>query len=419
MNDLDLLFIFGKREVWEKYAGVVKDHNLTKEALQIFKDIGEWYDEDATRLTIDWDSFGTWFKHVKHSTFKTEVMELYVKIFENLGKITTSPIEKELIESFITRDFLTRIADTALRGAEGTKVVSIEDISTIIDEHKTAVGVTVEDNYIVEGDIHDLLSHVISGGGYDWRLNELNKSLGPLRKGDFIVITARPDAGKTTLLASESTFMGAQMAKDKHVLWFNNEEEGRKVKFRIIQAAIGWSTPQIEAQPHKAYELYEAEVGSLDKILVYDRSSFTVKDVRRILDKYDTGLIIFDQLRKVHGFEKEGGNEVGRLQLVFQQAREWAKEFAPVITVHQASGDAEGQRWIELNQLHMSKTDIAGEADAVLSLGRTHEGGFEKARFLYTPKNKLAGGPKSDPLLRNGKFEVEIIPELARFKGLL
>ena len=419
MNDLDLLFVFGKRATWEKYASVVKEHNLTKEALQIFKDISAWYDEDTTRTSIDWNAFATWFKHVKHPTFKPEVSELYEKIFDNLTKITASPIEADLIKSFITKDYLTRIADLSLRGAEGTKIVTIDDISVVIDEHNVAVGVTAEDSYIVEGDIHDLLAHVVSGGGYDWRLNELNKALGPLRKGDFIVMTARPDAGKTTLLASESTWMASQLPKEKHVLWFNNEEEGRKVKFRIIQAAIGWTTEQVEFNPNKAYELYEKEVGSLDKILVYDRASFTIRDVKRTLDKYDAGLIIFDQLRKVHGFEKEGGNEVGRLQLVFQQAREWAKEYAPVITVHQADGTAEGQKWIELNQLHMSKTDIVGEADAVISLGRTHEPGFEKTRFLYVPKNKLAGGPKSDNALRNGKFELTIEPEIARFRGTI
>lgn len=419
MNDLDLLWAFGKRTTWEKYAAVVKEHNLTKEALQIFKDISAWYDEDSTRIIIDWDAFSTWFKHVKHPTFKPEVSELYEKIFSNLTKIVTSPIEEDLIKSFITRDYLTRIADISLRGAEGTKVVTIEDISTIIEEHNTTVGIATEESYIVEEDIHGLLSHVVSGGGYDWRLNELNLGLGPLRKGDFIVITARPDAGKTTLLASESTYMAVQLPKEKHVLWFNNEEEGMKVKFRIIQAAIGWTTTQIESNPNKAYELYEAKVGALNKILVYDRSSFTVRDVKKTLDKYDAGLIIFDQLRKVHGYEKEGGNEVGRLQLVFQQAREWAKEYAPVITVHQADGTAEGQRYIELNQLHMSKTDIVGEADAVVSLGRTHEPGFEHSRFLYIPKNKLAGGPKSDNKFRNGKFEIEILPEIARFKGAL
>jgi replicative DNA helicase len=420
MNDLDLLFVFRKKEIYDKYSHFVQEHTVSKEVHQIIKDMGVYFSTDVTRLEIEWSSFLTWFKHKQHPTLKTELLVIYEKIFDNLTKILTSPVEKELIEAYIEKDYLTRIADTSLRGAEGTKVTSINDVQTLCDEYNTVIGSVLDaEKYLVTEDIHDLLSHVRGTGGLNWRLNELNLALGPLRKGDFITLTARPDSGKTTMLAAESTYMAKQLQPDQTVLWFNNEEEGKKVKFRIIQAAIGWPSAAIEANPVMAYNLYEKEVGSLKKILIYDRPAFSYRDVHAVLKDYNPGLIIFDQLRKVKGFEKEGGNDVGRLQLLFQQAREWAKEFAPVINVHQARGDAEGQRWIELNQMHGSQTDIQGEVDAVVSLGRTHEPGFEKSRFLYTPKNKMAGGPKSDEKYRNGKFEVEIDAPIARFKGTI
>ena len=69
--------------------------------------------------------------------------------------------------------------------------------------------------------------------------------------------------------------------------------------------------------------------------------------------------------------------------------------------------------------MHGSQTDIQGEADAIIALGRTHEPGFEQSRFIYIPKNKLAGGPLSDESQRNGKFEVLIQPDIARFKTTL
>lgn len=575
MNDLDLLFIFRKRETYEKYAHFVQEHSVPKEVFQIIKDIGAYFITDVARIEVEWNSFATWFKHKQHPTMKSELIAIYEKIFSNLIAVVSSPVEKELIECYIEKDYLTRIADISLRGAEGSKVTSINDVQGLCDEYNTVIGSVLEaEKYLVTEDIHGLLSHVRGKGGLNWRLNELNKALGPLRKGDFITLTARPDCisgsarvrvvrgkrcydahrssrvysmrnlervqknnplpmwimclneetkelsyeeidnlwssgkkdtisiqagsnvlectedhlvytqsgwkkagslivntdyilvrdysnqnktklervvsitntgekecfdismkgsnknflvedcivhncGKTTMLAAESTFMANQLLKEQTVLWFNNEEEGKKVKFRIIQAAIGWTSAAIEANPVKAYNLYEKEVGTLKKILIYDRPAFSYRDVHAVLKDYNPGLIIFDQLRKVKGFEKEGGNDVGRLQLLFQQAREWAKEFAPVINVHQARGDAEGQKWIELNQMHGSQTDIQGEVDAVIALGRSHEPGFEKSRFLYMPKNKMAGGPTSDEKYRNGKFEVEIQPEIARFKGVL
>lgn len=420
MNDLDLLYLFSKREVYEKYSLLVKEHNVSKEVWTIIKDMEVWYKEDETRLNVDWNAFSTWFSIIKHSSFKTEVLDLYKKIFENMCTISFSTIEKDLLKAFMERDYLTRIADHALRGAEGTKAVTVEDISVLVDDYKKESGDVLEDKkYIVMDDIHSLLDHVVGSGGLNWRLPELNLALGPLRKGDFITLTARPDSGKTTMLAAESTFMAKQLPEDQNVIWFNNEEEGRKVKFRVLQAAIAWTTKAIKDNPIRAWDLYEKAVGTTSKILIYDRPSFSIKDVSIILKEYNPGLIIFDQLRKVKGFEKEAGSDVQRLQLIFQQAREWAKEYAPVINVHQARGDAEGQKWIELNQMHGSQTDIQGEVDAVISLGRTHEAGLEKERYIYIPKNKLAGGGTSDEGFRNGKFVLEIQPEIARFKGFV
>lgn len=419
MNDIEILKVFSKRGTWERYSSYVKEHNVTKETFVILKCIDEYYTSDTTRLEIEWETFSTWFKVVKNSGMKPETIELYQKIFENIKTSTDTSVTEDIIAALTTKDYLTRIADIALRGAEGTAKTTIEDIIALTDEYEASSSSISGEDFIINDDIHGLIEHVSGGNGLDWRLEELNVSLGPLRKGDFITITARPDSGKTTMLAAESSFMAPQLTNEQCVLWFNNEEEGRKVKFRIIQAAIGWTTKDILANPIKAYAEYEKTVGHLKKILVYDRPSFSVRDVTAVLKDYNPGLIIFDQLRKVKGFEKEGGNDVGRLQLLFQQAREWAKEYAPVINVHQARGDAEGQRWIELNQMHGSQTDIQGEVDAIIALGRTHEPGLEYSRFIYTPKNKLSGGPKSNEKYRNGKWEVEIQPEIARFRGAL
>jgi hypothetical protein len=127
-------------------------------------------------------------------------------------------------------------------------------------------------------------------------------------------------------------------------------------------------------------------------------------------------LIIIDQLWKVKGFEKEATTEVDRQTRMFAWARSLAKIHCPVVTVHQADGSAEGQLWIEMNQLYGSKTGIQGEADAIITLGRSHESGYENIRGLYVPKNKMVG---DDPAFRNGKFEITIQGAIGRFKGEL
>jgi KaiC/GvpD/RAD55 family RecA-like ATPase len=246
-------------------------------------------------------------------------------------------------------------------------------------------------------------------------LDELNASIGPIGKGDFIVVGARPDAGKTTFLASEITHMASQLPPEGTLLWLNNEERCEKVQARIITAALGVPYENIEKDWASAYEEYCREInGDVGKIVLKDISGAYVSQINRVVKRLNPSVIVIDQLRKIHGFEREAGNETTRQELIFNWARDLAKEYAPVITVHQADGTAENQEWIDMSQLHMSKTGIQGEADAIITIGRTMT--KPKSRFIYVPKNKMQG---DDPAMRNGKFEVEIDGPCARFRGVL
>jgi len=418
-TDIDLLLVLSDKDTYYKYSNMISKY-LDKESELIVSAIDQWFTADPTRIVVDWAGLATWFKLVHQPGLKDEKQEFYQEVFNRLNNKPRDPtLAQQVVTSIVGRGYASAIANDAMLIAEGASSKDMDSLKSLMEEYEKEVGVVSKiDSYIVTEEIDQLFESVVGGHGYEWRLKELNEGLGPLRKGDFIVIGARPDAGKTTMLASECTFMAQQMAADQHVVWFNNEEEGKKVKWRVIQSALGWTNAQMSHDLKATREEYEKLMGRMDKIIIVDKKSpaLHANDIRPILDRYNPGLVIFDQLRKVHGFQKEA-NEVMRLQHLFQLGREIAKEYAPVLNVHQARGDAEGSKWPEMNQLHNSQTDIQGEADAIMMIGKSHEVGFEKSRFLYLPKNKLAGGPLSDPTKRNGKFEVLIKPEIARFES--
>ena len=417
MKDLDIIKILGKRSSYNRYMKYIQPHNVTTEAKTILADMEKWFEEDKTREEIDWNSFSTWFTHGAHPSMRADKALVYNKLLDRIISHTVDPtLEKSLIESFIGRDYGTRMAGVALRVAEGDSKADIEEIGDLLGGYHRELGKTAEiDSYLVSEDLDEILSSTIGGTGLDWRLPALNQALGPLRKGNFVIVGARPDSGKTTLLASEATFMASQLAPDEHVLWINNEEAGASVRSRIIQAGIGWTIPSMDKDKTGAWAKYCSEVGE-GKIKLSDKADISVKEIGELLEKFNVKLLIFDQLWKIKGFEKEAGLETQRLTMLFSQAREWAKEYCPVITVHQADGSAENEKYITMNQLYQSKTGIQGEADAIVTIGRTTQLGYEQSRFIYVPKNKLPGGPLSDPALRNGKFEIQILPEIARFK---
>lgn len=414
---LDILRVLGTRENHDRFIEVVKKHNLFSNKHKIiFDGISDYYEAFPNEEDIDWDKFETWF-WVSHPTMKQEKRDLYNIIMEKIREeLIDSDLEQKVIEEMTKRSYAADIAEKALKITDGQKI-ELDEITTIIDAYETEVGGLKEDSHVVSDDLDALINTTIAGGGLDWRLEYLNQMVGPVRKGDLCLIGARPEAGKTTFLASEGTYFAKQFKEGQKLIWFNNEEEGNKVKLRIVQAALGWTTEKIVTTPSvDVVAAFEAEMGRSvsECVLVYDKARITLRDIDRVLAKNEAGLIIFDQLRKVVGFNK-ASNELARLAGLYQYARELAKEVAPVVTVHQARGDAEGVKYIAQNQLEGSQTEIQGELDLQIMIGRSLDPSFEHNRYFNIVKNKLSGGPKTIKALRHGQFECVIEPDIARY----
>lgn len=411
--DKDILLVLQERDRYNKYIRFIKPSSVAEETYTILQSMGEWLKYNPEATTVSWSHFFAWFSLVRHAKMDKTKLDIYREVINNLES-SVVPDEthiRPLLEGLITRDFASRIAEDALRIADGDFSVGFHGIRDSCDERDRAIGkVASTDAHILLPSLEGL--ETTTAPGLKWRLNCLNDALGDLRQGNLIIAGMRPDTGKTTLLASEASFMAPQLSDDKSVLWVNNEEEGNTVWRRIIQSTLGIDNDKLDAALPKHIEEYKKLMGRMDKIIMFNKADVHARDVDHLLTKYNIGLIIFDQLWKVHGFDEVAGNEVVRQTMLFNWAREIAKKHAPVVAVHQADGSAEGVKWIDMSKLYGSKTGIQGEADAIITIGRIPEGG--NSRFLYVPKNKL---PKpGNPKLRNGMFEIEIIPDIGRWK---
>jgi hypothetical protein len=65
-----------------------------------------------------------------------------------------------------------------------------------------------------------------------------------------------------------------------------------------------------------------------------------------------------------------------------------------------------------------AKTSKQAEADWILGIGKVHDTGYERLRFLHLSKNKLMGDMDTDPKMRHGRWEVLIDPEIGRYRDI-
>ena len=419
--DYDILFLCAQsKENLQKYRRYIKPHVVVKETNIILDGMDKYYKTFPGITDFAWDSFSA---YLIADQSKRLTDDSIVKLRMTLTKAKTYEphhAHEEVIKTLIELDYLAQIMEECEKVKEGSS--DLEHVHILATNALKDVERYIEkDELFVSADLSSIADR-ISSSGYEWRLDALNRSLGPLRTGNFVIVAARVEVGKTTFLASEVSYIAQQLPKDRPVVWVNNEEESSVVFFRIVQAALGIESKEMIADSKAAMAAYTALMGGDKNKIRVTKDTNHVRDLETLFREVNPGLIIFDQLDKVGGF-KEAEREDITLGKIYKWARELARTYGPVIAASQLSAtavDLKDPPFIGMDALRGSKTDKPGEADAVITLGKYKEPKTpeeEMIRTINVPKNKLpGGGSKQMESERHGQYLVTIDPIRARFE---
>lgn len=414
ITELDLLHVLKNRANFQRFKPLVKEHAVTDRTLKIINDLETFYTINPGVDEVDWNTFSTWFKLVKNASMKSADMDLYTKIFDNLVSFKPAETVEAIQKHFITLDYAGRMLEelnNVVAGKTSSDLIFVDALYAEWADEVKLSSINDDDDY-ANSSLKDILDTAYRKGGLEWKLEDLNVGIGPLHKGDLIIVGTRPEVGKTTFSVDQVTFMLQQLGPTDKLLWVNNEEDGDRIMLRAYQSVLNKDLREILKDELKAQAEFDKLI--LDRVKVYDKPGATVQDIERQCKKHNPKIIVFNVMDKVNGFSEEG-NEVGRLRKLFQWGRELAKKYGIVFALAQADGSAEGQKWIFQDQLYGSKTGVQGEADVIITIGAVHDPKFKLDRFIHVPKNKLPGGPRSDPTKRHGYFTVTIDPDRATF----
>jgi len=419
--DYDVLYLCSQsKENLSKYRRYIKPHVVVKETNTILDGMEKYYKTFPSITEFSWDSF-TAFLIADQSKRLTD--DSIVKLRMMLTKAKTfvpHHAHEEVVKTLIELDYLALIMEECEKVKEGSS--DLEHVHIIATNALKDVERYIEkDELFVSADL-SVIADRITSSGYEWRLDALNRSLGPLRTGNFVIVAARVEVGKTTFLASEVSYLAQQLPKDRPVVWVNNEEESSVVFFRIVQAALGQESKVLIADSKAAMASYTTLMGGdKDKIRV-TKDMNNVRDLETLFREVNPGLIVFDQLDKVDGFKSDEREDL-KLGKIYKWARELARSYGPVIAASQLSASAVEMKdppFIGLDALRGSKTDKPGEADVVITIGKYKEPKSpeeEMIRTINIPKNKLpGGGSKQVESDRHGQFLVTIDPIRARYE---
>ena len=420
--DCDLLYLCARSVTdYNKYRPYVKAHVIQPETVTILDTMGAFYVAYPAVTEIKWETFNSFFMATYASRLTTDKIVVMRVVFKKMETYEPTIAFDAVIKNLIELDYLAQIMEECNKAREGAS--DLEAISTLTNQGLRDVERYLDlDELFVDSDISSVVESFTSTG-YEWRLMALNKSLGLLRVGNFVIVAARVEVGKTTFLASEVTYLAPQLPKGRPVVWVNNEEDSRFVNFRVKQAALAWTTEELVANPEVGQKKFDELMGeSKIRILKGDARQNSVSTLSAMFRELNPGMIIFDQLDKVYGFEKEEREDL-RLGRLYKWARELAREYGPVIAASQLTGAADGLKdppYIGMEHLRGTRSDKQGEADAIITIGKYQAPANpeeEMCRTINVPKNKLPGGGKYYVQAeRHGRYMVKIDPLRARYE---
>lgn len=396
------LFIYANYLKYRHHIKVEKDQ---REIYYLFKALDQLMEK--FQKDISFEDYALWVQVNLGNDYSQ-----FIQLLKETN--TDETILEASLNEIKTRSLAYKLAELALATSEGKRTK--EELLDFLQQFNESDNTEVQESPFISTSLSELYDDAYKHQGLRWRLSSLNQSLGSLRGGDFGFIFARPETGKTTFLADQSTYFTEQLKEtDGPGLWFNNEEQHKKVMLRCIQAALGITMQEI-AKDIKGYEEQYKRI-THDKLKLPNFDTTHKREMEAICKDVKPSFIIIDQVSKVRGFNND--REDLRLGAAFEWARDLAKEFnCSVIGVNQADGSGEGKKYLDMSNVANSKTAVQAEADFILGIGKSNDAGFELIRHMNISKNKLMGDEDSNPAMRHGKFDCLIQPEIARYRDL-
>lgn len=418
--DITLLALLSTKENYEKYKKLIsKESVVLQETQGMLADYGAYFSTFPSEQSIDWEKFRLFGRLSRHTSWKEERHAAYDAIMERVARRATTPVDEAIVDYFARIEAVDKIKDIADDVALG-KSTDLTPIIPIIEKLKReSIGTDDVSGMFGPTDLTDILSKRVRHGGIEWRLKGMNEAAGPLHQGDFVFLAARPEAGKTSWLCSELTYMVKSIDPEKDAVIFNPEEGGGRLFLRLITAALDEDIITVASDEASAKSRYEHEVGRLDRIKVVEPpGGISIKDIERVLDKGNYGIVAINVLDKIKlPYKYNTEKEVDKYRSLAYWMREAANRYqVPILCVAQADAAAEGQRHLTQSMLYGSKTGVQGEVDLLLGMG--YDPSIEHRRYISLLKNKLPGGPGTNPLLKHAKLEVHFNPGTGRYSDL-
>lgn len=396
------------KEKYDKLKSEIDESIFQNGAREIYKTIGYIYRDNPNITQVNFSDlklayFNTYYPNTSFASQKNihELIDSIERQEEPSDDVVATALKS--MYRIKKADELARICLDISNNPSSSSLKKVEKFMANVDEEQTQ-----QESEAVTKDVDEIVEALQEQGEFEFNLNSLQRATNGIGRGNFMIIFARPDVGKTafwvSLVASPKGFAW----QEKKVSIFANEEPAIRTQMRLLNASSGLQRGNIlNGSRDLAKQKWSTISPYIDN---FDCVGKTMDDLDEYCSTNDVDILIIDQLDKINVTGKYNATHE-KLREVYTQSRELAKRHnILVIGMSQASAEAQGRSRVTFSTMENSKTGKAAEADIILGIGKEDE--VENyledcVRFVTLSKNKLTGD--------HAEFEVILRPTISRY----
>lgn len=411
-----LLHALAKRQKFSSLRHAVPQGDLIgQDTLALLGWFQAYYNAFPERDVIDWDELQSLVR-LRAGNVPAESLALTMHLIDSLRNPPDETGVNGILGQLYELDLSGRSAALISRYQAGEEIDLAYELQKLAQGAVRAKAAANPSDYITTH-IEDILSEIADDAGLKFRrLTALYNHIAGLQGGASIAIAARPDKGKTSLISDILTDFAPQVVQmygDKRpILWLNNEGNGKRIKPRLYQAALGMTLDEIIALSNRG-ELYnaylEATGGVHDLIRIKDVHGSSLAQIEQVLEEQRPAVCVADMLANVRISGSAGANKADAVEQLWQEWRELMVRHDCIgLATVQISVEGGNMPYPPYSALKDSKTGIQGATDVILMLGSLDNPDAQAMRWLSSPKNKfaIAGKPSC--------FQAELVFEASR-----
>jgi len=299
-------------------------------------------------------------------------MELMLNLWKEINVKPTYYLSPGHLESLIEDVWLAGKAGMIAAQYQAGEEIDIKtELTNAINEHNSG---GLEEEFD-STPISDILNEFSEEGGFTFSFcGMLRDSLYPITPGNLIMVAARVNQGKTSLLCRILADWSQQVEKvygyKRPIMYLNNESAVSRIKGRLYQAALQATIPELQGigDEGELDHKFKLATNGCD-FLFKDIHGWDVSKVESLVKQYEPGILLIDMPANIK-LSGKFHNTVDAVEHIWQSMREWSVLYnTVVIGTAQISIEGDDMLFPPLSSVKDSKGAVQGALDLQINMG--------------------------------------------------